>query len=269
MSHSDSEDSLYVPPSPQCGSLDLPLSGAAANSDLTVGISSHNRAAIDDIWREINGATNGSVDRSVAVGGKKSRKVIKKTKKASKKSRRIKKICDSKSGAMEALKMVFGGGREARDAIRDVGRRAGGDCEGEVKGGGSVDKGGSVGGGGSGIDVSSSSSSVVAAGNFVSSSQVACVSTGNNSTAQPVVVGVDAALRGLTSKKVTTIQKTSNDWDALKSSMCAADVLKMETAGRGKEGYLGKEEFKDRVDGRRFEIERGRREAERDRRGKM
>jgi hypothetical protein len=60
-------------------------------------------------------------------------------------------------------------------------------------------------------------------------------------------------------KGVSTVQKSSADWDAYKH----AKSLEAELADAGKKGFVEKEAFLNRVDYRQFEIERAQRERER------
>jgi len=62
-------------------------------------------------------------------------------------------------------------------------------------------------------------------------------------------------------KKVSTMEKTSIDWDSFKEKEGIEDELKQYT----KDGYLEKQEFLTRMDHKRFEIEK----AERDRQRKV
>jgi len=70
-------------------------------------------------------------------------------------------------------------------------------------------------------------------------------------------------------EKLSTISKTSTDWDLFKSKN-ADDALKeqLESRAEGNEAFLVKKDFLDRVDHRRFELEKQERDRERASRGK-
>ncbi|KAL9178261.1 hypothetical protein ACHAXT_001805 [Thalassiosira profunda] len=82
--------------------------------------------------------------------------------------------------------------------------------------------------------------------------------------------GVDNLLTELSKpEKLSTISKTSADWDLFKSKNADAKLKEqLESQAGGKEAYLVKKDFLSRVDRRRFELEKGERERERARRGK-
>ncbi|TMW57112.1 hypothetical protein Poli38472_003037 [Pythium oligandrum] len=60
-------------------------------------------------------------------------------------------------------------------------------------------------------------------------------------------------------KKINTIEKTSIDWDKFKEQEGIEDELKQAT----KDGYIEKQEFLQRMDLKRFEIEKAERERQR------
>ena len=70
-------------------------------------------------------------------------------------------------------------------------------------------------------------------------------------------------------EKLSTISKTSTDWDLFKSKN-ADEALKeqLESRAEGNEAFLVKKDFLDRVDHRRFELEKQERDRERTSRGK-
>ncbi|OQR91046.1 hypothetical protein ACHHYP_05055 [Achlya hypogyna] len=69
--------------------------------------------------------------------------------------------------------------------------------------------------------------------------------------------GLDAVVDALQQpKKVSTIEKSSLDWDSFKEKEGIADELEHHT----KDGYLEKQDFLHRVDLRKFEIEKAERE---------
>lgn len=84
------------------------------------------------------------------------------------------------------------------------------------------------------------------------------------------VKGVDNLLTELAKpEKLSTVAKTSADWDLFKSKN-ADDSLKeqLESSAVGNDAYLVKKDFLNRVDTRRFEAEKTEREMERAKRGK-
>ena len=82
--------------------------------------------------------------------------------------------------------------------------------------------------------------------------------------------GLDSLLTTLSRpEKLSTISKTSADWDLFKSQSANSQLKEeLESKAKGKEAYLVKEDFLNRVDKRRFEIEKGERERERAKRGR-
>ena len=82
--------------------------------------------------------------------------------------------------------------------------------------------------------------------------------------------GVDDLLAEMSRpEKLSTISKTSADWDLFKSKNADAELKEqLETSAAGNEAYLVKKDFLDRVDRRRFELEKAERDRERAQRGK-
>ncbi|GMH74554.1 hypothetical protein TrST_g8773 [Triparma strigata] len=85
------------------------------------------------------------------------------------------------------------------------------------------------------------------------------------STSPPPTSSVDAVLSTLKGpQKLTTIGKTAIDWDNMKeSSGLSSDIEK-----GAEKGFLDRKDFLNRVDGRRFEIEKEEREKKRNKRGR-
>jgi len=70
-------------------------------------------------------------------------------------------------------------------------------------------------------------------------------------------------------EKLSTISKTSTDWDLFKSKNADASLKEqLESRAEGNEAFLVKKDFLDRVDHRRFELEKEERDRERATRGK-
>ncbi|CAG9858220.1 unnamed protein product [Phyllotreta striolata] len=77
--------------------------------------------------------------------------------------------------------------------------------------------------------------------------------------------GIGNVLSQLTKKsKISTLEKTKLDWDRYKKDNDIAEEL--ETHNKGKDGFLERQDFLERTDLRRFEIERSVREVERNKR---
>jgi hypothetical protein len=95
-------------------------------------------------------------------------------------------------------------------------------------------------------------------------------SSAAESTTRQKAKGVDNLLTELSRpEKLSTISKTSADWDLFKTKN--ADVTlkeQLESSATGNEAYLVKKDFLNRVDHRRFELEKVQRERERSKRGK-
>jgi hypothetical protein len=72
--------------------------------------------------------------------------------------------------------------------------------------------------------------------------------------------GIDKVLASMDApKKVSTIEKTSIDWDKFKEEEGIEDELAQYT----KDGYVEKQEFLQRLDLKRFEIEKAERDKQR------
>jgi len=81
-------------------------------------------------------------------------------------------------------------------------------------------------------------------------------------------VGIDQLLSDLNaSNKVSTLSKTSTDWDSFKSKNAQLGT-KIEEKAESKDAFLNRQDFLSRVDQRRFEAERQQRDRERAKRGK-
>ncbi|XP_056634800.1 craniofacial development protein 1 [Diorhabda sublineata] len=79
--------------------------------------------------------------------------------------------------------------------------------------------------------------------------------------------GISNVLNQLTKKqKISTLEKTKLDWDSYKKDNNIEEEL--QTFNKGKDGYLERQDFLQRTDVRRFEIERDIREIERNKRFK-
>ena len=79
--------------------------------------------------------------------------------------------------------------------------------------------------------------------------------------------GIDAVLANLGGpQKLSTVAKTSSDWDTFKDKTGLDEEL--EEKAKGKDAYLVKKDFLDRVDQRTFEVEKAERDRERAARGR-
>eukprot|EP00547_Thalassionema_nitzschioides_P013593 CAMPEP_0194250938 /NCGR_PEP_ID=MMETSP0158-20130606/24186_1 /TAXON_ID=33649 /ORGANISM="Thalassionema nitzschioides, Strain L26-B" /LENGTH=254 /DNA_ID=CAMNT_0038987895 /DNA_START=12 /DNA_END=776 /DNA_ORIENTATION=+ len=79
--------------------------------------------------------------------------------------------------------------------------------------------------------------------------------------------GIDSLLQELNGpSKLSTVAKTSSDWDTFKTDTGMEEEL--EQKAQGKEAYLHKQDFLNRVDHRRFAEEKQKRDDERRKRGK-
>lgn len=81
--------------------------------------------------------------------------------------------------------------------------------------------------------------------------------------------GVDNLLTELSKPdKLSTISKTSADWDLFKAKNADATLKEqLENQAKGNEAYLVKKDFLNRVDARKFELEKRERDMERTKRG--
>jgi len=79
--------------------------------------------------------------------------------------------------------------------------------------------------------------------------------------------GIDSLLEELNGpSKLSTVAKTSSDWDTFKTETGMEEEL--EQKAQGKEAYLHKQDFLNRVDHRRFVEEKQKRDDDRRKRGK-
>ena len=93
--------------------------------------------------------------------------------------------------------------------------------------------------------------------------------TANPTKSGPAAKGLDSLLTTLSRpEKLSTMSKTSADWDLFKTKNAPELKEELENKAQGKEAYLVKKDFLNRVDERRFEIEKGERDKERAKRGK-
>jgi Bucentaur or craniofacial development len=79
--------------------------------------------------------------------------------------------------------------------------------------------------------------------------------------------GVDRLLSEISGKApVSTLSKTSTDWESFKSASGLGDTI--EEKAQGKDSFLNRQDFLTRVDHRTFEVEKQERDRERAQRGK-
>ena len=87
-------------------------------------------------------------------------------------------------------------------------------------------------------------------------------------TSKPSGAGnIDSVLQQIAGpSKISTVAKTSGDWDAFKAD--TGIEAELEAKAQGKDAYLVKQDFLTRVDNRTFDLERDDRDKERAKRGK-
>lgn len=92
----------------------------------------------------------------------------------------------------------------------------------------------------------------------------------SGSTTARKAKGVDNLLSELSRPdKLSTIAKTTADWDLFKAKNADATLKEqLESKAKGNEAYLVKKDFLNRVDNRKFELEKAGRDRERVKRGK-
>lgn len=84
----------------------------------------------------------------------------------------------------------------------------------------------------------------------------------NATVATQQTKGIDAVLSQISGpQKITTVDKTSMDWDSFKDKTGIDEELRKKV--EGKDAYLVKQEFLQRVDYRKFEQEKAQRERDR------
>ncbi|CAB9516880.1 Bucentaur or craniofacial development [Seminavis robusta] len=78
--------------------------------------------------------------------------------------------------------------------------------------------------------------------------------------------GIDSVLQQIAGhSKISTVAKTSADWDSFKTE--TGLEAELEKKAQGKDAFLVKQDFLGRVDGRKFELEKEERDRERSKRG--
>ncbi|KAL7448167.1 hypothetical protein ACHAWC_000407 [Mediolabrus comicus] len=99
---------------------------------------------------------------------------------------------------------------------------------------------------------------------------VAAAATSTSTTTNRKAKGLDNLLTEMSRpEKLSTISKTSTDWDLFKSKNKDATLKEqLESRAEGNEAFLVKKDFLDRVDQRKFELEKEERDRERASRGK-
>ena len=91
--------------------------------------------------------------------------------------------------------------------------------------------------------------------------------TTNNKTAAAGAGNIDSVLQQIAGpSKISTVAKTSADWDSFKTETGLESEL--EQKAQGKDAFLVKQDFLTRVDNRKFALERDDRDKERAKRGK-
>lgn len=103
-----------------------------------------------------------------------------------------------------------------------------------------------------------------------SSQPVAAAATSTSTSTNRKAKGLDNLLTEMSRpEKLSTISKTSTDWDLFKSKNKDVTLKEqLESRAEGNEAFLVKKDFLDRVDQRKFELEKEERDRERASRGK-
>lgn len=102
----------------------------------------------------------------------------------------------------------------------------------------------------------------------MNSSQAAAAASKGDAGGEDNPKGLDSLLQALNGPgKMSTVAKTSADWDNFKTDAGVEDEI--EKQAQGKNAYLHKQDFLKRVDERRFVDEKGKRDQERTKRGKQ
>eukprot|EP00518_Triparma_eleuthera_P004906 CAMPEP_0182454750 /NCGR_PEP_ID=MMETSP1319-20130603/1241_1 /TAXON_ID=172717 /ORGANISM="Bolidomonas pacifica, Strain RCC208" /LENGTH=268 /DNA_ID=CAMNT_0024652771 /DNA_START=14 /DNA_END=817 /DNA_ORIENTATION=+ len=252
---SDPEDEDYAP-DPSESSNSGPSASLPPSAPL-VGIPASKKSKIDDLWSSMNappppassGTSPGSALRSVP---KKSACVSKaKSLKAKKARRRASRIIADVLCTAESEALAFVDGAAAAK------RRRGGEGKGRATARDDDAVKSEVAKGVKGVKVGKKRVTTTRrfAGSDIEVTEVVDGSEGEGA-------GVDTVLDAMKGPaKLSTIGKTCIDWENLKND--SRDIDKDELEKRARDGYLDRKEFLGRVDGRRFEIERGERERDR------
>lgn len=97
--------------------------------------------------------------------------------------------------------------------------------------------------------------------------QVAVTPGSASKAASSAGAGIDSVLQQIAGpSKITTVAKTSADWDVFKTE--TGLEAELEKKAQGKDAFLVKQDFLTRVDNRKFELERDERDKDRAKRGK-
>jgi hypothetical protein len=221
-SDEEDEDYVYAPPSDDEGEGEV--GKLSAGETLLEGINETNRSAIDDMFAEMNGGKEAVAARAA--------KEKKKGKKVAKKEKRAKSVLSDIFGSKAVAKTILSKKAMAGTAV-DADRKL--------------------------VKVTKKVVTEVKrfAGKDVMVEKVVLVD--NNSKAAGG--GLDGLLDNLKGvEKITTIAKTSSDWDGFKEKTGMGEDLEK----AAQKGYLVKKDFLDRCDNRQFEVEKAGREKDRD-----
>lgn len=99
--------------------------------------------------------------------------------------------------------------------------------------------------------------------------QVAVAATTGAAATAGAGGGIDSVLQQIAGpSKISTIAKTSTDWDTFKTDKGMEFESELEQKAQGKDAFLVKQDFLTRVDNRKFALEKDDRDKERSKRGK-
>lgn len=250
---SESEDEDYVPDADESSITDNNVVSQTSTTQQNIPLLSNTKQrAVDDAFQDLFGKTYHSTSKSKKTNTKKRPK----SKKALKKKKNI--LSEIFGGAGIASKLMA---RSADVAQVDAESRQ---RRGALKGSNKVEVKEQIQFAGQMIEINrtvdkdthdkNNANANANKNNSSSKDESAGSGTGSGSSA-PKAIGIDAVLSKINGpKKFTTIDKTNVDWETFKDKTGMEEELRKKA--EGKDAYLVKKDFLNRVDVRRFEQEK-------------
>ena len=247
---SESEDEDYVPDADESSITDNVVSQTSTTQQNIPLLSNTKQRAVDDAFQDLFGKTYHSTSKSKKTNTKKRPK----SKKALKKKKNI--LSEIFGGAGIASKLMASSADVVQIDAKSRQRR------GALKGSDKVEVKEQIQFAGQmmeinrTVDKDTHDKNNTSTNTNTSSSKDESTGSGTGSgSSAPKAIGIDAVLSKINGpKKFTTIDKTNVDWETFKDKTGMEEELRKKA--EGKDAYLVKKDFLNRVDVRRFEQEK-------------
>ena len=247
---SESEDEDYVPDADESSITDNVVSQTSTTQQNIPLLSNTKQRAVDDAFQDLFGKTYQSTSKSKKTNTKKRPK----SKKALKKKKNI--LSEIFGGAGIASKLMASSADVVQIDAKSRQRR------GALKGSDKVEVKEQIQFAGQmmeinrTVDKDTHDKNNTSTNTNTSSSKDESTGSGTGSgSSAPKAIGIDAVLSKINGpKKFTTIDKTNVDWETFKDKTGMEEELRKKA--EGKDAYLVKKDFLNRVDVRRFEQEK-------------